>query len=135
MTALATDLIVRDATPSELEHWDEDVRQFPNTRVTHTRAWVESLSEDSAASVASMGVEMGAKCVFLPPRPGSPEGLVPTAPGPGVRVLELDVSTLSPMVSLPHSPHGSVPVDELGGRPVDYVFVGACTNGRLEDIA
>jgi 3-isopropylmalate/(R)-2-methylmalate dehydratase large subunit len=97
--------------------------------------WAEGLTEDAAGSVASMGVEMGAKCVFLPPRADSPPGLLPTDPDRGSTVIDLDVSDLAPMVALPHAPQGCVPVDEIAGKEVDYVFVGTCTNGRIEDIA
>ncbi|KOX14235.1 aconitase/3-isopropylmalate dehydratase large subunit family protein [Nocardiopsis sp. NRRL B-16309] len=103
--------------------------------VQWTGSWAESLSEDSAGSVASMGVEMGAKCVFLPPRPRSSEGLRSTEAGTDDLVYDLDVSELMPMVALPHSPSDTVPVDRLAGKRVDYVFIGTCTNGRLEDIA
>ena len=34
---------VREALPADLERWDTLVRSFPNHRVVHTRAWVESL--------------------------------------------------------------------------------------------
>ena len=43
MTATMTDVRVREAQPSELDRWDELVRRFPNHRVTHTRAWIDSL--------------------------------------------------------------------------------------------
>lgn len=97
--------------------------------------WVETLSADSAASVASMGVEMGAKCVFLPPHAGWSEGLRSTDPGSADLVYDLDITDLLPMVALPHSPGRTVPVEDLSGKRVDYVFIGTCTNGRLEDIA
>jgi len=36
-------LRLREATAADLARWDELVRAFPNHRVMHTRAWVESL--------------------------------------------------------------------------------------------
>jgi hypothetical protein len=36
-------LKIRDAEPAELAQWDALVGQFPNTRVVHTRPWIESL--------------------------------------------------------------------------------------------
>ena len=38
-----TGVTVREAQAADLEHWDDLVRRFPNHRVVHTRAWVESL--------------------------------------------------------------------------------------------
>src|SRR5262245_11096776 len=43
MTATITDVSIREAQPFEIDCWDELVRQFPNHRVTHTRAWIDSL--------------------------------------------------------------------------------------------
>lgn len=94
--------------------------------------WVEGLSAESAASVASMGVEMGAKCVFLP---SATEGAVPIQPGPEATVLKLSVEDLQPRIALPHAPSKTAPLAEVAGQPIDYVFLGSCTNSRLEDIA
>ncbi|WP_201291471.1 aconitase/3-isopropylmalate dehydratase large subunit family protein [Arthrobacter zhaoguopingii] len=98
--------------------------------------WPEGLSDDEAATVASMGVEMGAKCVFLPPRP-TPLGaaLSPTGRGDAVATVHLDVSGLTPLVALPHLPGNVATLDEVAGTRVGQVFVGTCTNGHTEDIA
>lgn len=99
-------------------------------------AWAESLSADAAATVANMAVEMGAKCAFLPPGTGR-EGLRPIRPGGEGHDahLTLDVEGLPPFIAKPHAPGNSVPIDECRGITVQHVFVGTCTNGRLEDIA
>ena len=47
--------------------------------------------------------------------------------------LTLDLSTLSPRVARPHSPNDVVPLDEVVGQPVDMVFLGTCTGGRVCD--
>lgn len=47
--------------------------------------------------------------------------------------FSFDVSGLSPMVALPHSSENSVPVEEAVGTQIDEIFIGSCTNGRLED--
>lgn len=98
--------------------------------------WVESLSPDAAATLANMAVECGAKCVFLPPGPGRTEGLQPIRPpadaGP---VVDLDITGLPPYVARPGLPQDAVELDLCAGQPLQYVFVGTCTNGRLEDIA
>jgi 3-isopropylmalate/(R)-2-methylmalate dehydratase large subunit len=100
-------------------------------------SWAERLSLDSAATVANLGVELGAKIAFLPPGPGRPAGMRPvTIPAAGdPRRIEIDIAGLPPMVALPNSPSNGVPIDECRGQKIDYVFVGSCTNSRLEDIA
>lgn len=90
--------------------------------------WIASLSDDERASVASLGVEMGAKCVFF----GASD--TTAADENEADTITLDITDLSPMVSLPHAPDNVVSLDEITGQAIDYVFVGSCTNSREEDI-
>ena len=39
-----SELRIREATPEELSSWDAIVRRFPNHRLPHLRAWVDSLT-------------------------------------------------------------------------------------------
>jgi 3-isopropylmalate/(R)-2-methylmalate dehydratase large subunit len=82
-------------------------------------------------------VELGAKIAFLPPGPARPAGMRPVvAPDSGdPRSIDVAIDGLPPMVALPNSPSNGVPLDKCQGQKIDYVFVGTCTNGRLEDMA
>jgi len=53
---------------------------------------------------------------------------------PYVEERRYDVSDLPPLVAAPHSPDNVVSVEDLLGTHVDQVFVGSCTNGRVEDL-
>jgi aconitate hydratase len=48
--------------------------------------------------------------------------------------IELDLSTLEPLVALPGSPDRVVPVSEVEGEAVEQVMVGSCTNSSWEDM-
>ncbi len=53
-----------------------------------------------------------------------------------VQTIEVDVSSLEPVIAYPHLPSNGKPLsravkDDLA---VDQVFIGSCTNGRLEDL-
>ena len=50
------------------------------------------------------------------------------------RVVELDVTGMSPQVAKPHRVDNVVDVEEVEGVKVDQVFIGSCTNGRYEDL-
>lgn len=50
------------------------------------------------------------------------------------RVLEVDVSNLSPQIACPHTVDNVKPIEEIGDVDVHQVVIGSCTNGRLEDI-
>ena len=47
---------------------------------------------------------------------------------------EIDLSKISPTVSLPHLPDNAKPVSELGEITIDQAVIGSCTNGRIEDL-
>jgi len=48
--------------------------------------------------------------------------------------IELDLSTLVPLVALPASPDKVVPVTEVEGTALEQVMVGSCTNSSWEDM-
>ncbi len=50
------------------------------------------------------------------------------------QVVDLDVSTLEPVVTYGYKPDLVKPISEMVGTPVDQVYLGSCTNGRLEDL-
>lgn len=49
-------------------------------------------------------------------------------------VYEYDMSKLTPMVTFGYKPDQVKPVSEMEGTPVDQVYIGSCTNGRIEDL-
>jgi 3-isopropylmalate/(R)-2-methylmalate dehydratase large subunit len=49
-------------------------------------------------------------------------------------IIDVEAEELRPMVALPDSVDNVKPVDEVGDVAIDTVFVGSCTNGRIEDL-
>jgi 3-isopropylmalate/(R)-2-methylmalate dehydratase large subunit len=50
------------------------------------------------------------------------------------QVIEHDVSCLEPLVTFGYKPDQVKPVTEMGTIKVDQVYIGSCTNGRIEDL-
>ena len=50
------------------------------------------------------------------------------------KTLRIDVGTLSPQVTYDYKPDQVKDITEMAGTPVDQVYIGSCTNGRIEDI-
>lgn len=49
-------------------------------------------------------------------------------------VITIDCSSLEPLVTYGYSPDKVQPVRTLGEVKVDQVYIGSCTNGRIEDL-
>lgn len=97
-------------------------------------AWIENLSFDQASTVANMGVELGAKCVFLAPWKNAPLNMKKIIPVDIAKTIELNIENIPPFIACPNSPFNSKPLTQCAGEQIDYVFVGSCANSRLEDI-
>ncbi len=50
------------------------------------------------------------------------------------KVFDIDVNALEPMATYGYKPDEVKPVRELEGADVDQVYIGSCTNGRIEDL-
>ncbi len=48
--------------------------------------------------------------------------------------IKIEVDKLAPMVSLPHTVDNVKPADKIGNIKIHQVFIGSCTNGRIEDL-
>jgi 3-isopropylmalate/(R)-2-methylmalate dehydratase large subunit len=107
---------------------------------------VEGMSVEERMTLCNMAVEAGAKaglCAadevtrrFLENH-GRGRDYMPLSSDPDAsyeRLIELDVSDLSPQVAFPHFVDNVRPIEEVNGIPIDQVFIGACTNGRLSDL-
>ena len=101
---------------------------------------LEWLSLGGRETLASMTTELGAK-VGLVPALGAAvaEFQVPDwlAVDPGAsfaRTVEVNLDQIPSLVAVPHRVDNVRPAKELGDVKVDQVFVGTCTNGRLDDL-
>ncbi len=106
---------------------------------------IASLPMDDRFTIANMAVETGAKTgLFVPDKttldwvaPRAVRSFEPVYPEKGARYeseVVVDVSGLTPLVALPHSPANVYPALQVADLPVDQVFIGSCTNGRLSDL-
>jgi 3-isopropylmalate/(R)-2-methylmalate dehydratase large subunit len=106
---------------------------------------IRGLSMDQRLTMANMAVEGGAKNGIIEPDEitltyitGRTERkpVLFRSDGEALyeRILEIDASGIEPQVAFPHSPDNVRPISKVGHVPLDQVFIGSCTNGRLEDL-
>ncbi|MBF0376551.1 MAG: hypothetical protein HQK72_03610 [Desulfamplus sp.] len=50
------------------------------------------------------------------------------------KTIDMDISNLEPQVTYGYKPDQVKPVSEMEGTRIDQVYIGSCTNGRLEDL-
>jgi len=50
------------------------------------------------------------------------------------KVLDFDLSDLEPQVTYGFKPDCVKPVAEMAGTKLDQIYIGSCTNGRIEDL-
>ena len=51
------------------------------------------------------------------------------------KVIDIDLSKLTPLAAQPHSPDAVAPISEIKGIKVNQVAIGSCTNSSLDDLA
>jgi 3-isopropylmalate/(R)-2-methylmalate dehydratase large subunit len=49
-------------------------------------------------------------------------------------VIEHDIAQLKPQVTFGYKPDNVKPLDQMERTPIDQVYIGSCTNGRIEDL-
>jgi methanogen homoaconitase large subunit len=106
----------------------------------HLTSGAEALTRGERMTLANLTVEAGAKCGLVVPSGeilemyDVPAWLYPDADAIYVKEVEIDLSTLTPRVSAPFYVDNVSEVSAIQGKKVDQVFIGTCTNGRLEDL-
>ncbi len=108
---------------------------------------IPDLSISERMTIANMAMEMGVKCVFIPPDDRTMEYLRGRLENAGrnqkVRAdsdatyekeIEVDFSQLEPMVACPHEVQNTKPIGEVLGTRIDQAFLGSCANAKYEDL-
>ncbi|MFH1797816.1 MAG: 3-isopropylmalate dehydratase large subunit [Candidatus Omnitrophota bacterium] len=106
---------------------------------------INALSVEARLTISNMAVEMGAKCGLMSAdrktkdwiKKHSTRESRPVEADNDAKYLEIkefDFSDLTPQVARPHTVDNVCGVEEVAGTHIDEVFIGTCTNGRLEDL-
>jgi len=107
---------------------------------------VKNLSVPQRATITNMCTETGATSSIFPSdkvtrkflrMQGREEDWAKLVPDPNAKYdksLEIDLSSLKPLVAMPGMPDNVYDIDEVLGTKIDQVFIGSCTNGSYHDI-
>lgn len=107
---------------------------------------IDNMSMDSRFTLSNMAVEAGAKAGLIASDKITKEylkkqgrlkdwhSLSPDKDAKYERIIEIDASKLEPTISCPHTVDNTKPVSALKGTKIHQVFIGTCTNGRIEDL-
>lgn len=107
---------------------------------------VKTLSVPERATITNMGTELGATTSIFPSDEITKAFLEAEGRGDDYvrlesdndavydKVIDIDLSSLEPMIACPHSPDNVVKVSSLKGTKVDQVCIGSCTNSSLLDM-
>jgi len=116
---------------------------------------VEAMSMEARMTLCNMAIEAGATCGICLPDRVTAKYLWPfikdqyeaidaaikdfaqwhsDPDATYIQEISLDVSKLVPQVTFGYKPDEVKDVTEMEGTPVDQVYIGSCTNGRIEDL-
>ena len=126
-----------------------------NCVIEFTGPVVDKMSMDARMTLCNMAVEAGATCGICYPDMKTVEYLwkfirdeysskqdafqafqefKADFDAEYVRVIEHDISNLEPQVTFGYKPDQVKSIQEMEGVRIDQVYIGSCTNGRLEDL-
>ena len=112
----------------------------------YTGPGVKTLSVPQRATITNMGTETGATSSIFPSddvtkdflrmqgREGDWSELSPDPDAVYDETIEVDLSSLKPLVAMPGMPDNVYDMEDVVGTKLDQVFIGSCTNGSYEDI-
>ncbi|MEM3383556.1 MAG: 3-isopropylmalate dehydratase large subunit [Nitrososphaerales archaeon] len=106
---------------------------------------VRDMSIDGRMTVCNMAIEVGAKAGIIEPDEKTLEYLrgrvresfpiiKSDEDSEYEKSLEINANDLIPLVSCPDAVDNVKPVSDVEGIELDQVFIGSCTNGRIEDL-
>ncbi len=116
---------------------------------------VQAMSMEARMTLCNMAVEAGATCGICAPDTTTvnylwpfikqdfptPEAALadcsrfcPDTDASYEEIIEHDVSDLTPQMTYGYKPDLVKSVAEMAGTPIDQVYIGSCTNGRIEDL-
>ena len=106
---------------------------------------VKALTLDERITISSMATEMGAITLLFPQSPEviaycqsrSFQSFVPVYADPDASYHQsyaLELGNFRQAIALPGRPHDVAFIRDVKGTKIDSVFIGSCTNGRMEDM-
>jgi 3-isopropylmalate/(R)-2-methylmalate dehydratase large subunit len=116
---------------------------------------VDEMNMEARMTLCNMAVEAGATCGICypdkvtvdylwefirseyPTKAAALEAYSAFRPDPDadyVEIIDHDISRLEPLVTFGYKPDNVRTVTEMDGTEIDQVFIGSCTNGRLDDL-
>jgi 3-isopropylmalate/(R)-2-methylmalate dehydratase large subunit len=110
-------------------------------------AAIDKMPVNERLTISNMAVEAGAKVgLFAADKltqeyleaHGRGQDYQPLAADPDAqyeRVIKIDLNQLEPTVSRPHTVDNTTTAKQLQGTKIQQVFIGTCTNARVEDLA
>lgn len=106
----------------------------------------ENLSMSERFTISNMAVEAGAKAGLFETDEKTLEYLKEKGRGELFkeikadkdasyeRVINIDLSEIKPMISCPHTVDNTKEIDKMDKVEINQVYIGTCTNGRIEDL-
>ena len=116
---------------------------------------VAAMSMESRMTLCNMAIEAGGTCGicypdmvtvdylwdFIKDEFASKEAalaeyskFLPDADANYEKVIDINVAELEPMVTFGYKPDQVKTVAEMTGTPINQIYIGSCTNGRIEDL-
>lgn len=107
---------------------------------------IDAMTVPERMTLCNMAVEAGAKCGLCASdqqtldylqdqgRTQDFKEIYPDAGATYQQVVEIDAGALEPLIAWPHSVDNIHQVDQALGTPIDQVYIGTCTNGRIDDL-
>ncbi len=111
----------------------------------YTGETIKNMNMSERMVLSNMAIEMGGKTGIIEADKVTEEYLkgrttkqytkfTTDSDAASLETIDVDISELEPQVACPHHVDNVKPASEVEDVEIDQVFLGSCTNGRLEDL-